>query len=102
MIAVGNLKAVQMANVVDCHERTMRRQLTNKRLCGNVKASLGKGGRPRNLNRSWSKHSVITYTGKPNLYLYEMAEFIWDVFEKEVTTSSIKCALFIWDVFEKK
>ena len=50
MMVVGNLTAVQMANVVDCHERTIRRLRTNKRLFGNVKASLGKGGPPRSLN----------------------------------------------------
>ena len=39
--------------------------------------------------------------GKPNLYLYEMAEFIWGVFEKEVTTSSIRRAL-LYEGWSKK
>ena len=41
MITVGDLTAVQMANVVDCHERTIRRLRTNKRLFGSVKAPRG-------------------------------------------------------------
>ena len=90
MIAVGHLKAVNMANVVDCHERTIRRLRTNKRLFGNVKAPLGKGGRPRSLNPVMVKSLCDHLLGKPNLYLYEMAEFIWYVFEKEVTTSRIR------------
>ena len=80
-----NLKAVQVANIVDCHERTIRRLCSNKRLFGNVKASLGKGGPPRSLNPVMVKNLCDHLLGKPNLYLYEMAGFIWNVFEKEVT-----------------
>ena len=85
IIAVGNLKAVQVVNIVDCHERTIRRLCSNKRLFGNVKASLGKGGPPRSLNPVMVKTLCDHLLGKPNLDLYEMAEFIWNVFEKEVT-----------------
>ena len=61
IIAVGNLKAVQVVNIVDCHERTIRRLRTNKRLFGNVKARKVKMGGREVLTRSWSKLSVIIY-----------------------------------------
>lgn len=45
MMATGELTAAQMADVVDCHERIIRRLRTNKRLFGSVKAPLRVGGR---------------------------------------------------------
>ena len=45
MMTTGEHTAAQMANVIDCHERTIRRLGTNKRLFGSVKAPLRVGGR---------------------------------------------------------
>lgn len=93
MITSKELTAVQMAEAADCHERTIRRLRSNKRMFGTTKAPLNRGGRPRSLTPVMVKILCDYLLEKPHLYLDEMVVFVYDMFQKEVSKSSIRRAL---------
>jgi transposase len=65
----------------------------NIRLFGSVKAPPNKVGRPRSLTPGMLEALCDHLLEKPNLYLDEMAIFLWDEFDVQATKSSISRAL---------
>jgi transposase len=93
IISSSELTAAQMAEAAGCSERMITRLRSNLRLFGSVKAPPNKGGRPRSLLPYMVQTLCDYLLEKPHLYLDEMAVYLWDEFETQVTTYSIRCAL---------
>jgi hypothetical protein len=93
MIQAGSLEDKEIASVVNCSTRTVRSARANHRVFGSVTA-------PNNV-RGW--HSAIPphvlaalldhLLTKPDLYLDEMAEFVWDQYEVAASVASVQRAL---------
>jgi transposase len=93
MIMINELTTSQMAEAAGCHPSTIRRLRSNMCLFGSVKAPPNKGGRPRSLTPVMIKVLCDHLLEKPHLYLDEMAIFLWDEFQVQVTTCNISRAL---------
>lgn len=83
----------QIANAAGCHPSTITRSVTNINMFGNMKAPPNKGGRPRRLTPIMVKALCDHLIEKPHLYIDEMAIFLWDEFQVQVTICSISRAL---------
>jgi transposase len=83
----------QMAKAAGCSKRTILRISSNMRTFGSAKAPPNKGGRPRSINPVMLEALCDHLLEKPNLYLDEMALFLWDEFDIQATKSSISRAL---------
>ena len=93
MIRSGELSMSQMAKAASCNKRTILRISSNIRTFGSVKAPPNKGGRPRSISPTMLEALCDHLLEKPNLYLDEMALFLWDEFNIQATKSSISRAL---------
>ena len=93
MILSNDLTVSKMAEAACCSERTIRRIRSNMRLFGGVKVPPNKGGRPRSLTPVMVKALCDHLFEKPHLYLDEMAHFLWEEFETEITLCSISRVL---------
>jgi transposase len=93
MILSKSLTTAQMADVAGCSERSIRYIRSNLRWFGIVKASPNSAGRPRIVTPLMLDALRNHLLEKPDLYLEEMAIFLWDEFDTLVTTSSIRRAL---------
>ncbi|THC88362.1 hypothetical protein EYZ11_012193 [Aspergillus tanneri] len=93
MILSRSLTTAQMADVAGCSERSIRYIRSNLRLFGSVKAPPNKAGRPRTVTPPMLDALREHLLAKPDLYLDEMAVFLWDEFDTLVTTASIRRAL---------
>lgn len=93
MIHSGELSVSQMAKAAGCHRSTILRISSNIKDFGSVKAPPNKGGRPRSISPVMLTALCDHLLEKPNLYLDEMAIFLWDEFEIQATKSSISRAL---------
>ena len=80
----------QIADAAECSERSIRNIRTNLRLFGSEGPPLNRGGRPRSITPSMLEALCDHLTGKPGLYLEEMAVFLYDEFGITVSSSSIK------------
>ncbi|KAL2700391.1 hypothetical protein AAEP93_008914 [Penicillium crustosum] len=93
MIHSGELSVSQMAKAAGCHRSTILRISSNIKDFGSVKAPPNKGGRPRSISPVMLTALCDHLLERPNLYLDEMAIFLWDEFEIQATKSSISRAL---------
>jgi transposase len=93
MIKSNELTAAQMAEAAGCSERTITRLRSSLRLFGSMKAPSNKGGRPRSLPPNMVQALCDHLLEKPHLYLDEMAIYLWDEFQTQVTTCAIRRAL---------
>jgi len=87
------LKTSQMANVAECSERSIKAIRSNIHYYGTTTAPPNGSGRPRSLTPLMLEALCDHLLEKPELYLEEMAVFLWDEFEILVSTSSISRAL---------
>lgn len=93
MILSNELTPSQIANAAGCNPSTVTRHINNLNIFGSVKAPPIKRGRPRRLTPEMVKALCDHLLEKPYLYLDEMAIFLWDEFQVQVTTCSISRAL---------
>ncbi|EED22757.1 TPR domain protein [Talaromyces stipitatus ATCC 10500] len=93
MILSNELTTSQIAEAAQCHPSTIRRHRSNLRLFGSVTAPSNKSGRPRRLTPVMIEALCDHLLEKPQLYLDEMAIFIWDDFGVQVKTWDISRAL---------
>ena len=93
MIEAGRFSNSKIATVAHTTDRTIRRIRRNIRIFGQPSAPANNPGRPAIL-RSQIVDSLLDHlTEKPELYLEEMAWFIWDEFNEVASTSAISRAL---------
>jgi transposase len=83
----------QIAKAVRCSERSVTNIRLNLRLFGSARAPSNRSGRQRSITLLMLKALCEHLIEKPDLYLDEMAMFLWDEFKISVTTSSIWRAL---------
>lgn len=89
----GSLKVRDMAHVAGCSERSIKAIRSNIRHFGRSMAPPNGGGRPRALSSRMLEVLCEHLLEKPELYLEEMAVFLWDEFDVLVSTSSISRSL---------
>lgn len=88
MISSGELSTSQMTQAAGCSKRTILRTSSNTRLFGSIEAPPNKGGRLRSIMPGMLEALRDHLLEKPNLYLDEMATYLWDEFEVQATKSS--------------
>lgn len=93
MIDSGELSISQMAEAAGCNRSTILRISPNIRMFGTVKAPRNKDGRPGSITPVMLEALCDQLLEKPNMYLDEMAIFLWDEFDVQATKSSISRAL---------
>lgn len=74
------LSTSQMAEVPGCNKRTILRISSNIRLFNSVKALPNKGGEPQSITPAMLEARYDHLLETPDLYLDEMAVFLWDEF----------------------
>jgi transposase len=93
MIQAASLKDKEIVSVVNCSTRTVRSARANHRVFGSVTAPNNVRGRhsafPTHVLAALLDHLL----NKPDLYLDEMAEFVWDQYEVAVSVASVQRAL---------
>lgn len=93
MIQSRSLTTSEMAEQAECSDRTIKNIRKNLRQFGNVHAPTNRVGRRRTITPRMLEALCDHLVEKPALYLDEIAVFLWDEFETQVTTSSIRRAL---------
>jgi transposase len=93
MILSESLKTNQMADVAGCSPRSIKAIRSNLRRFGTTRAPFNGVGRPRCITPPMLTALREHLLEKPDLYLEEMAVFLWDEFEVLVAKSSISRAL---------
>ncbi|RYN15552.1 hypothetical protein AA0115_g12996 [Alternaria tenuissima] len=93
MILDNSLTTPQMADVAGCSERSIRHIRSNLRCFGTTKAPFNGVGRPRSITPIMLQALCERLLEKPDLYQEEMAVFLWDEFDAQVTVHSISRAL---------
>nr|BAC54731.1 putative transposase [Aspergillus oryzae] len=88
-----SLTNAQIAEAANCSTRAIPRIRSNLRLFGSSKAPPNKGGRPRSISPIMLEALCDHLLEKPDLYLDEMAIFVWHEFQIYATTSRIRRAL---------
>lgn len=90
---LANPPAAEIANVVDCSERSVFAIKSNLRLYGSTKAPSNGVGRPRSITPLILDALCEYLLEKPGLFRDEMVLFVLDEFNVQVTTSTIGRAL---------
>lgn len=93
MILSNSLTTAQMADAAGCSERSVRHIRSNLRCFGTTRAPFNGVGRPRSITPQMLRALCEHLIEKPELYQEEMAVFLWDEFEAQVTVYSIGRAL---------
>jgi transposase len=93
MILDNSLTTPQMADVAGCSERSIRHIRSNLRCFGTTKAPFNGVGRPRSITPIMLQALCEHLLEKPDLYQEEIAVFLWDEFDAQVTVHSISRAL---------
>jgi transposase len=93
MISSKSLSASQMAKAAGCSKRSIITISTNLRIFGDVRAPPIPGGRPRMITPIMLEALCNHLLEKPDLYLDEMAEFLYDEFDVLVSTYTVSRAL---------
>lgn len=93
MISSKPLTTSQMAEAAGCSKRSIITICANLQMFGDVRAPLIPGGRPRVITPIMLEALCDHLLEKPDLYLDEMAEFLYDEFDVLVSTYTISRAL---------
>lgn len=93
MINDKSLTTSQMAEAAGCSKHSIITISGNLRMFGDVRAPLILGGRPRIFTPIMIEALCDRLLEKPDLYLDEMAEFLYDEFDVFVSTYTIGRAL---------
>jgi hypothetical protein len=86
MISSRSLTTSQMAEAADCSKRSIITIRANLQMFGDVRAPLIPGGRPRVIIPVMLEALCDHLLEKPDLYLDEMAELLYDDFDVLVST----------------
>jgi transposase len=93
MISSKSLTTSQMAEAAGCSKSSIITISANHRMFGDIRAPLIPGGRPRVITpvmlEALCGHSIE----KPDLYLDEMEEFLYDEFDVHVSTYTTSQAM---------
>ena len=93
MISSKSLTTSQMAEAAGCSKRSIITISANLRMFGDVHAPLIPGGRPRVITSVMLEALCDHLLEKPDLYLDEMAEFLYDEFDVIASRYTISRAL---------
>ena len=93
MILCSSLITAQIAQAAHCSDRTVRHIRSNLRCFGTTRAPFNGVGRPRSITSLMLRALCEHLIEKPELFQDEMAIFLWDEFEAQVTVHSISRAL---------
>lgn len=93
MILSNSLTTARMADATGCSERSVRHICSNLRCFGTTRAPFNGVGRPRSITPQMLRALCEHLIEKPELYQEEIAVFLWDEFEAQVTVRSIGRAL---------
>ena len=93
MIEADRFSNNQIAAAAHTTDRAIRRIRRNIRVFGQMSAPINKPGMPAILRPQMVEALLDHLNEKPELYLEEMAWFIWDEFKEVVSTSTISRAL---------
>lgn len=103
MIQSDSLSVNEIARVVNCSTRTVRNARANHRVFGSVTAPNNvRGGRHSAIPPHVLAALLDYLLSKPDLYLDEMVEFVWDQYEVAVSTAVIQRALKTYNWTKKK
>jgi transposase len=93
MIDSRSLTTSEMAEAAGCSKRSIITISNNLRMFGDVRAPLIPGGRPRMITPFMLEALCEHLIEKPDLYLDEIADFLYDEFELLVSTYTVSRAL---------
>jgi transposase len=93
MIISKSLTTSQIAKAAGCSKRSITNIRSNLQLFGNVRAPPIGGGRPRIITPIMLDALRDRLKERPDLYLDEMVEFLWEEFDARVSTFTIGRAL---------
>jgi transposase len=93
MISSKSLTTLQIAKAAGCSKRSIITISTNLRIFGDVRAPPIPGGRPRVISPFMLNGLCDHLLKKPDLYLDEIAEFLYEEFDVLVSTYTISRAL---------
>jgi transposase len=93
MISSKSLTTSQMVEAAGCSKCSIITISANLRMFGDVRAPLISGGRPRIISTVMLEALCDHLLEKPDLYLDEMAEFLFDEFDVYACTYTIIRAL---------
>lgn len=93
MIRLASIPDKTIADIVNCSLRSVVRARANLRVFGNLHAPRNSGGRQPCVLPHILETLIDHLLMKPDLYLDEMADFIWEEFELEVSEYSIRRSL---------
>ncbi|KAM0703884.1 hypothetical protein Q7P35_008890 [Cladosporium inversicolor] len=93
MIQSASLSDKEIASVVNCSTRTVRSARANHRVFGSVTAPNNVRGRHSAIPPHVLAALLDHLLNKPDLYLDEMAEFVWEQYEVAASVASVQRAL---------
>jgi transposase len=102
MIQSSSLQDRDIADIASCSKRTITRIRANIRAFGAPCAPKATGGRRSRILPHVLDALLDRLLVKPDLYLDEMAEFIWDEFNLSVSTDSVRRSLKACNWSKKK
>lgn len=102
MLQYNSLTVKELADAVDCSTRTVRTARTNHQIFGSVSAPKNPRGRRSNVPPHVLTALLEYLFTKPDLYPDEMADFVWDQYEFEVSVDSIQRSLKACNWSKKK
>jgi transposase len=93
LILSGMYSNREIAAAVRCDVRSVQRHCRNLRVFGSISGLPNPGGRNPKLTKPMIAALIRHLFEKPDLYLDEMAWFLWDEFQVSVSASTISKAL---------
>jgi transposase len=93
IISAETLTTTQMAAVAGCSKRSIKAIRSNLRHFNSTKAPANGGGRRQSITPPMLGALYNYLLEKPGLYQEEIAVFLWDEFDVQVSTHSISRAL---------
>ena len=93
MLEAGHFSDFAIAKAAHTTDRSIRSIRRNIRIFGQAAAPVNKPGHPADLTKEIIEALLHHLYEKPELYLEEMAWFIWDEFKVVTSISSISKAL---------
>lgn len=93
MISSGLLSTSQMSEAAGCSKRSIIDICSKLRLFGNVRAPPNRGGRPQIITSTMLDALRELLQERPDLYLDEMVDFLWEEFHVVVSAFTISRAL---------